>query len=407
MIQAVKMFLDDFSKQVKGKKYKKISYTLWRELVQKEGKVASVSIEYSLSTCAKSGIKMIYFDVDGDRKYLFETDDGSFGQYLWDWYKNQHSAALKSATDKMKESFAKVAETAKSTSADFTITSEELAATASLNKAWDNAIAYDVPQMTTATSWRDAIGYDENSSGWGVYDNGPATVEVNSDYFKVNGQTIEEMVEELVNKYNKKEEKEDMNLFKNFDFGSCESDNVRVSMYGIAVKNANGTWVSYDQKTGNIIDVDILNFDGKYLYKMPVAIKDIKAGDTIIHGRKPMFVSDASDGKLLVIDPAAGEEKIVLPVKNMFGFDFVTRVVNLFENFTGGATADQPFGNMLPLMLMNDSKSDDVLPLMFMMNGGNLDMSNPMMMFLLMNGKNDNSLLPLMFLMNQPKTQDN
>ena len=192
-----------------------------------------------------------------------------------------------------------------------------------------------------------------------------------------------------------------MNLFKGFEFGSCENDNVKMSMYGIAVKNANNTWVSYDTNSGNVIDVDILNFNAKYLYKMPVAVKDIQIGDTIIHNRKPVFVTKIEGGKVLAIDPAAGEEKIILITKNLFGFDFVTKVVNLFGNLCNTASADQPFGNILPLMLLSDEKnSNDMLPLLFMTNGGKMDMSNPMMLYFLVgNNKNDN-ILPLLFAMN-------
>ena len=41
-------------------------------------------------------------------------------------------------------------------------------------------------------------------------------------------------------------EKEDMNTnkFMNFEFGPCTGNNIRMSMYGLAVKNASGTWVS-------------------------------------------------------------------------------------------------------------------------------------------------------------------
>ena len=192
-----------------------------------------------------------------------------------------------------------------------------------------------------------------------------------------------------------------MDLIKNFDFGSCENDNVKMSMYGIAVKNANGTWVSYDAKSENVVDVDILNFDGKYLYKMPVALKDIKSGDVVIHNRKPMFVSKVEGGKILAIDPAAGEEKVIMLTKNMFGFDFATKVINLFEGFTGGASADTPFGNMLPLMLLADGgKSDDMLPLMFAMGGGKFDMSNPMMLYFLMKDNKNKDILPFMFFAN-------
>lgn len=218
----------------------------------------------------------------------------------------------------------------------------------------------------------------------------------------ITASEVVENMKNLTNALDIRKENDNMNLFKGFDFGSCENDNVKMSIYGVAVKNANGTWVSYDPKSGNVIDVDILNFNAKYLYKMPVALKDVAIGDTIIHNRKPMFVSKVESGKVLAIDPAAGEEKVILMTKNLFNFDFITKVVNLFGNFADGASADSPFGNMLPLMLLNDSnKSDDMLPLMFMMNGGKFDMSNPMMLYFLMkDGGKSNDMLPLYFFMN-------
>jgi hypothetical protein len=197
-----------------------------------------------------------------------------------------------------------------------------------------------------------------------------------------------------------------MNLFKGFDFGSCENDNVKMSMYGLAVKNATGSWVSYDAKTKTIIDVDILNFDGgKYMYKMPVALKDVAIGDVVIHNRKPVFVTAVAsegDGRISAVDPAAGEEKIILLTRSPFGFDFVTKVVSLFEGFADGASKDSPFGNILPFILMNDSHgSNDLLPLLFMVNGGKIDMSNPMMLYFLAKGTNGSSdALPFLFLAN-------
>jgi hypothetical protein len=227
------------------------------------------------------------------------------------------------------------------------------------------------------------------------------TVEISEKGLKINGQSLNEIIDEATGASIRKENDNMTNLFKNFNFGSCENDNVKMSMYGVAVKNPSGTWVSYDTKTGNIIDVDILNFNAKYLYKMPVALKDIKVGDTIIHSRTPMFVSNVDSGKILAIDPAAGEEKVILPTRNMFGFDFATKIVNLFGDITAGATADTPFGNMLPMMMLADGgKADDMLPLMFFMNGGNFDMSNPMMMYCLMKDSKSNDMLPLMFLAN-------
>jgi hypothetical protein len=172
----------------------------------------------------------------------------------------------------------------------------------------------------------------------------------------------------------------------NFDFGPCTNDGIKVSLYGIAVKNASGSYVSYDSANKNIIDVDILNFDGgKYLFKMPVAIKEVVVGDTIIHARKPMFVEEVKERSLIAVDPVAGEKKEVLLTKSPFGFDFVTRIVNLFAAMGGfgGADSGNPFGNMLPFLLLgNDDmkNSDSLLPLMFMAQGqgGNTNF-NPLM----------------------------
>jgi hypothetical protein len=114
-----------------------------------------------------------------------------------------------------------------------------------------------------------------------------------------------------------------------------------------------------------------------------------------------MFVSKIEGGKILAIDPAAGEEKVIMLTKNMFGFDFATKVINLFEGFTGGASADAPFGNMFPLMMLADNKNNDMLPFMLMMNGGKMDSFNPMMMYFLMkDNKGDNDMLPFLLMSN-------
>jgi hypothetical protein len=193
----------------------------------------------------------------------------------------------------------------------------------------------------------------------------------------------------------------------NFDFGPVNPNLVRMSMYGLAVKNRTGTWVSYDANSGEIMDVDILNFDGaKFLYRAPVPMKDIAVGDIVIHQGAPMFVTGTSvDGKALIaVDPIAGERKEVMLAKSPFGFNFATKVVNFLGGaFNAEASADSPFGNMWMLMMLNDSEGanvNDMLPLMMMANGG-LDMSNPLMAYALMNRGNGSNedLLPMMMMM--------
>ena len=252
---------------------------------------------------------------------------------------------------------------------------------------------------------RDDTGFSATNKIDSLAEKTTSAVEITEKGINIQGKnvidTINIKIDEAAGFSINRKENDSMNLFKNFDFGSCENDNVKMSIYGIAVKNANSTWVSYDAKSENVVDVDILNFDAKYLYKMPVAIKDVKVGDVVIHNRKPMFVTVVEGGKLGAIDPAAGEEKVILLTKSMFGFDFVTKVVNLFGDLSATASADAPFGNMLPLMLLADGdKSDDMLPLMFAMNGGKFDMSNPMMLYFLMKDNKNKDILPFMFFAN-------
>ena len=167
----------------------------------------------------------------------------------------------------------------------------------------------------------------DDSAAYDLWQDVPKVV-INEEGLHIDGKNINNIIDEATNLSINRKENDSMNLFKNFDFGSCSNDNVKMSMYGIAVKNATGTWVSYDPNSGNIIDVDILNFDAKYLYKMPVAIKDVVEGDVIIHNRKPMFVSKVEGSKILAVDPAAGEEKVVILTKSPFNFDFVTKIIN-------------------------------------------------------------------------------
>ena len=179
-------------------------------------------------------------------------------------------------------------------------------------------------------------------------------------------------------------EKENGNMLKfNFDFGPVNGDTVRMSMYGMAVKNKEGTFVSYDAKSGEIMDVDVFNFNGaNMLYKMPVAMKDIMVGDVVIHQHAPMFVTEipASGKGLIVVDVINGERKEIMLAKSPFGFNFATKVVNFLGNaFNGVADNDNPFGNMWMFMAMANEggnfSMESMVPYMLMANGG-FDVTN-------------------------------
>ena len=206
-----------------------------------------------------------------------------------------------------------------------------------------------------------------------------------------------------------KKEKKDMNFFKNFEFGPVKNDTVRLSPYGLAVKNLDGSWVSYDAASDSIIDVDVFNFEGKNLiYKIPAAPHTIRAGDMIIHQGKGMYVvADVCEGDtcVSVIDPRAGESKEILFTKSPFNFTFVIKLASLLDMSGINANPDNPFGNLWPLALMGDKDCDAATMMAFMImnnsEGCSFDMSNPMMMYALMSGDNKDMLLPMMLMANR------
>ena len=206
-----------------------------------------------------------------------------------------------------------------------------------------------------------------------------------------------------------KEEKKTMmnlnNIFKGFEMGSLAGDNnYRVSHLGVAIKNASGTFVAFDKKKQEIIDVDFFDLDmNDLIYKMPVAANQVVVGDTIVHNNTPMIVTGKDGRDLKTIDPVQGERKIIMPTKSSFGFDFFTKITPLidFSNMTGDN--DNPFATLAPLMMMKGGDSNDMLPLMMMMSGGNMGnmMQNPMMLMMMMGGKGEgkNDMMSTMMMM--------
>jgi hypothetical protein len=194
----------------------------------------------------------------------------------------------------------------------------------------------------------------------------------------------------IENKINSNERKEPntMNMFSalNLDFGPVASNIIRISPFGLAIKTPNREWHTYDAVNQKIVDVSDFSFslgDTPILYKMPVAPSAVAIGDLILHNGVPVYVIDFENvanktAGIIVIDTDSNERKTILPVCNVFNFNFVTKVVSLF-NFGTGAnslfgtpSADQPFGNILPMMMMSemfgkDSKSGDKTDIFTMM----------------------------------------
>ena len=366
--------LNRFQKAVDDGKYKRIPYTQWKKL-----KTAD-KCKAKIVTDENTGEQFAQIIRKDDDKLILEFDvtDKSFGEFLANKILSGGTIMPPKDNDTLNQVY-----------------------------TWVNSGEYN-----TATS----IAYDPH---WGAASNRTEAIKL-SDFDRVYSDKTEKSLtdtyvtkEELHSALLTKEDKKPLNNDKenakmkgfNFDFGPCTNNAVKMSLYGLAVKNSTGTWVSYDPKSETIIDVDILNFDGaKYLYKIPTAIKDIALGDVVVHAGKPMFVVGvgANAKSLNVVDPISGEKKEVMLTRSPFGFDFATKIVNFLGNFmNSAATPDTPFGNMWMLMLAQGENNDisNILPLM-LMNGGTANM-NPMMMYFLLGNKGGNdNLLPLMFMMN-------
>lgn len=408
------VFLTRFAGHVSSGAYKKTNYSAWRDMKSWHG--ADIWI---------NGGKYTVEDIDCPFNYHdFDANDGSFGQYINDVWLEQNSAEVASLMSEIKPvqyaldedgvikffdpvtgDFINVSEVKPSTGLTASVSAESntCSTTTTSNSANTiNSIKVSPVIEGTMIDYDDCVikGDTINSGIIGKWDG----IDIKLDEF-VSKDEFYEIVEDMKNRLATKmdivneKENNNMKMFGNFDFGKVDGNTVRMSMYGLAVKNHVGTWVSYNPATNEVVDVDVMNFDGSnFMYKMPVAIEQVKVGDVVIHNRKPVYVTGIADGKLSAIDVMAGEEKVVLLTRNMFGFNFVTKVVSLMD-MTGMTkpSAENPFGNMWMLALMGDNKEFDFKDMLMMqMLSGQAPANgmNPMLMLMLAkDGAADNDMM--------------
>lgn len=176
-------------------------------------------------------------------------------------------------------------------------------------------------------------------------------------------------------------------------FGKVSTSKLTYSAYGVAVVDNEGR--AKTMVDNSIMDVTGFTFDGLPIYQMPVAIKDLKSGDIVLHNGSYMIVVESKKDSFVVIDIANGEDKVVRPFKNVFGFNYMTKVVDLFKMMPPSQdnamtpSENNPFGNPLMLFAMSGQKVDDDLAMMAMMsmNGSGMNF-NMMLPFMLLKDKN-------------------
>lgn len=190
-------------------------------------------------------------------------------------------------------------------------------------------------------------------------------------------------------------------LFKDIQFGRARG--VVMSIYGPAFPTAENEdeYIAYSKKDDEWIDVSPMIFDRDIalFYAMPVAKDNLSIGDFIFHNGGWVRVVDFDQFLRPVVEtPKTKTVNTILATKNMFGFDFYTKLVSPFGDMMDCASADKPFGNILPFMLLQDSNSADLLPMLLLSQGGKLDTSNPMMLYFLMKDGKNSDILPFLMM---------
>lgn len=230
------------------------------------------------------------------------------------------------------------------------------------------------------------------------FDSTGITIDNNAE-LNLNYERVYDKLEEVKEKRNRKESKKMFEkVMKNFEFGKC-GEHVKMSVYGPAFRDYEGNYIAFNGDEA--MDVTGMTFNFDCFYKMPVAQDDVEIGDYVYHLSDPVKVVDVTErGSLVCVRLFSHEEVTVVPIKNMFGFNFFTKLVNFGEGLFGANTIDKsnPFGSMLPLFLMSNGSKNDNFMMAMMLSQGNLDFkSNPLMMMALM-GENNSEMLPLLMM---------
>ena len=167
--------------------------------------------------------------------------------------------------------------------------------------------------------------------------------------------------------------------FMNGMFGKIAPGMCRLSMSGgIAVKTSNG-YKSYNVKNGRLTNCNSFVFDIGEEFFFLIPTNKVEVGDIILISGKPKCVIEADKNKLTVINYEDSTIDTVLPERHVFMGNtyFYGKIVSMFGNDLMGGK--KGMNKMLSYMMMSEmfkgngsSNSNSMLPMMMLMNGGNM-----------------------------------
>lgn len=167
--------------------------------------------------------------------------------------------------------------------------------------------------------------------------------------------------------------------FMNGMFGKIAPGMCRLSMSGgIAVKTSNG-YKSYNVKNGRLTNCNSFVFDIGEEFFFLIPTNKVEVGDIILISGKPKCVIEADKNKLTVINYEDSTIDTVLPERHVFMGNtyFYGKIVSMFGNDLMGGK--KGMNKMMSYMMMSEmfkgngsSNSNSMLPMMMLMNGGNM-----------------------------------
>lgn len=198
-----------------------------------------------------------------------------------------------------------------------------------------------IPRVTNDIATISTLDYPLSSIGW--------------EDFSYSAEKATESSKNLTENLSKgSSNKMNLNLNNLFDFGPINNNDVMYSPYGLAFRNSNNQYLTYNPTTKKTTDVTGLTIDlGGLIYKIPVGLNSVKPGDIIVHNGKPICVEGIEDHSVICVDIENSELKTVIPPTNVFGFNYVTKITPLFNLGSANPSADNPFGNIMPYLLFS------------------------------------------------------
>lgn len=161
-------------------------------------------------------------------------------------------------------------------------------------------------------------------------------------------------------------------------FGKIAPGMCRVSMNGkIAIRTSNGSYKTYDISTGTATNCDNFAFDIGEDFFFVIPTNSVKRGDIILADGKPKMVLEVGKNEIKTFCYEDSTISTIVPERHIFmgSTYFYGKIVSMFgnsfgKNGTKGMMKYMMLSEMMKGNPMTNTGYNNMLPMMFMMNGG-------------------------------------